>query len=80
MKRTSTNQPLTSDDVAERLDRAALRTLRILMDARQQVGLFEPVKHSRYLTNTLAALAAEIGLWGIAPQEMPTTPSPAPRV
>lgn len=70
MKRLSTADPLTPDDVAERLDRAALRTLRILMDVRQHPDLQEPVKHSRYLTNVLPALAAELETWGFTPQPL----------
>jgi hypothetical protein len=65
-KRLSTDRPLTEHDVAERLDRAALRVLHILVDARQ-LGLMEEVKQSRYHTNSLNALAAELGTWGVQP-------------
>lgn len=64
MKRCSTTDPLTPDDVAERLDHAALRVLRILMDVRQIEGLCDAVKQSRYLTNTCHDLAAELVVWG----------------
>jgi hypothetical protein len=67
-KRLHTSDPLTEHDVAERLDKAALRTVRILLDIRQ-MGLMNPVKHSRYLTNTLNMLAAELQLWGAEPQQ-----------
>lgn len=67
-KRLSTNEPLTEHDVAERLDRAAIRTVRILMDARQ-VGVMEQVRHSRYLTNSLGILAAELRVWGVEPEQ-----------
>jgi hypothetical protein len=67
-KRLRTSDPLTEHDVAERLDRAALRTARIMTDIRQQ-GFTGPVKRSRYLTNALSILAAELQLWGIEPQE-----------
>jgi hypothetical protein len=68
-KRHSTEDPLTEHDVAERLDKAALRTLRILMDARQ-MGIMEQVKVSRYLTNSVNALAAELETWGVTPREL----------
>lgn len=59
---------LTSEDVAKSLDRAALRVLRILMDVRQQEGLFEPVKGSRFLRpGTLELLAGELATWGVSP-------------
>lgn len=65
-KRRSVDEPLTEHDVADRLDRAAVRTLRILMDVRQQPGdLYEQVRASRYLTNSLSALMAELALWGV---------------
>ena len=66
-KRLSLDEPLTEHDVAERLNRAALRVVRIMTDARQQ-GYMEPVKHSRYLTNILSMLMAELQLWDIEPQ------------
>jgi hypothetical protein len=65
-KRTSTEHPLTEHDVAERLDHAAMRTLGILMLARD-FGMMEDVKASRYLTNSLNALIAELELWKIKP-------------
>ena len=67
-KRLRTSDPLTEHDVAERLDKAALRTVRILMDIRQ-LGMMEEVRHSRYLTNSLSMLAAELKLWGVDPQQ-----------
>ena len=66
-KRTSTDDPLTEHDVAERLDHAALRTLRILMETRQQ-GLMPAVSSSRYLgSGLLDMLAAELQEWGATP-------------
>lgn len=67
-KRLRTGDPLTEHDVAERIDRAALRLARIMGDIRQQGGM-EPVKHSRYLAGALPILAAELQLWGIEPQQ-----------
>jgi hypothetical protein len=67
-KRLRTSDPLTEHDVADRLDKAALRAVRIMTDARQQ-GYAGAVKHSRYLTNVLGILAAELQLWGVRPQE-----------
>jgi hypothetical protein len=67
-KRLSTSEPLTEHDVAERLDKAAFRVLRILMDVRQTPGLLEGVKHSRYTTNVLNLLAAELQEWGVEPR------------
>lgn len=63
-KRTDREQPLTEHDVADRLDKAALRVLRIMMDARQ-LGLMKDIKLSRYLTNALSALRAELDLWEV---------------
>lgn len=63
-KRSSPDEPLTEHDVAERLDRAAIRVLSIMMDVRQTEGLYESVKASRYLTNSLDLLAEELRLWG----------------
>lgn len=66
-KRLGTDEPLTEHDVAERLDRAASRVLRILWDTRQ-LGLAQQVRASRYLTsNTLGILRAELDLWDIEP-------------
>jgi hypothetical protein len=63
-KRLSTDEPLTEHDVADRLDKAALRTLRIMMDARQiSPEFFEAVKGSRYQTNVILMLRDEINLW-----------------
>jgi len=67
-KRLRTNEPLTEHDVADRLDKAALRVVRIMSDARQQ-GYMDPVRHSRFLTNVLGMLAAELQLWNVTPQE-----------
>src|SRR5580693_8523901 len=65
-KRLNTSEPLTEHDVADRLDRAALRVVRIMMDTRQ-LGMMEQVKHSRYLTGVLNMLAAELKLWDVEP-------------
>jgi hypothetical protein len=65
-KRSSADQPLTEHDVAERLDKASMRVLTILMQTRE-MGLMDKVKHSRYLTNSLNALAAELVEWEITP-------------
>lgn len=63
-KRCSTAEPLTEHDVADRLDKAALRLLRILMDTRQAEGdLYADVRRSRYLTNGLDLLIEELGHW-----------------
>lgn len=64
-KRNSTSDPLNEHDVAERLDKAAFRTLRILMDVRQIPGAMDAVKHSRYLTNVLQLLADELSEWSV---------------
>lgn len=69
-KRSSTSDPLTEHDVADRLDKAGLRVLRIMMDVRQIPGAQEAVKSSRYLTNVLNALAWELQEWGFTPQEL----------
>jgi len=66
MKRANATEPLTPDDVAERLSHAAERTLRILMDVRQDEDLMEQVKHSRYLTDGLHVLAQELHKWNIS--------------
>lgn len=69
-KRRDPSQPLTEHDVAERLDRAALRLLRIMWDVRvNHPELLGPVRSSRYFTNAAAALAYELGLdeWNIEP-------------
>lgn len=63
-KRYDTSEPLTEHDVAERLDKAILRTLRIMMDARQiSPEFFSAVKGSRYHTNLLDMLIEEALLW-----------------
>lgn len=61
-KRLSTDDPLTEHDVAERLDKAALRLLNIMIDARN-LGIMQEVRGSRYLTNVLDLLADEIKAW-----------------
>jgi hypothetical protein len=66
-KRLQAGDPLTEHDVAGRLDKAALRTLRILLSMRQ-LGLMDEVKHSRYLTDSLSMLAAELKAWAVDPQ------------
>lgn len=64
MKRQSTAEPLTADDVAERLSHAMLRCWKILMDVRQAEGtLFEDVKHSRYFNVMPYQLIEELELW-----------------
>jgi hypothetical protein len=78
-KRLRTSDPLTEHDVAERIDRAALRLARILTDIRQQGGM-EAVQRSRYLTNAVNILAAELEIWGIEPQRSwisQTSPGPS---
>lgn len=66
-KRLSTSEPLTEHDIAERLDKAVLRVIRIMADARQ-LGFHEPVRDSRYMTvNSLGILRAELDLWGVEP-------------
>lgn len=78
-KRLDAGEPLTEHDIAERLDKAASRVLRIMWDARQ-LGLAEQVADSRYLSsNTLGVLRAELDLWEVeaAPlsaQQEPFTP------
>lgn len=67
-KRLSTSEPLNEHDIAERLDRAAFRTLRILMDVRQN-GVMDAVKRSRYFLNTLDLLADEMAEWGFLPKQ-----------
>lgn len=69
-KRTGTDQPLTEHDVAERLDHAALRLLRIMQDVRlNHPELLGPVRGSRFLTNAVNALAYELKHpeWNISP-------------
>lgn len=62
-KRLSTDRPLTEHDVAERLDRAALRVLNILTDARA-AGIQTAVGGSRYLAaNALESLTEELDVW-----------------
>lgn len=68
-KRTNGDQPLTEHDIAERLDHAAMRCLTILMLARD-FGMIEEVKSSRYLTNSLNGLLAELQEWGVEPQAL----------
>ncbi len=72
-KRLGVDDPLTEHDVADRLNRATLRVLRILMDARD-LGLAESVKGSRFHTNSLNALRSELDAWGIQP--IPITVNP----
>lgn len=74
-KRLDKDEPLTEHDVAERLDKAALRTYRILWDARA-LGMVDEVKASRYLTNIINALAAELAEWGIEPHPLKRTEEP----
>ena len=75
MKRLSTSDPLTADDVAERLDKAAERVLHILMDTRQQEGdLYEQVRGSRYLKGALELLAGELAVWEVTPKRWEDLP------
>lgn len=70
MKRLSTDDPLTADDVAERLDKALVRVLRIMLDVRQTEGnLLADVRKSRYLTNSINAVAYELQTdeWNVQP-------------
>lgn len=68
-KRTSIHEALTEHDIAERLDHAAMRTLRILIDVRSSEGdLYRDVRGSRYLTNSLQLLADELEAWGVSPK------------
>ncbi len=54
----------TSDEIAARLNRAAFRALRILMEVRQTQGLYEEVQASRFLRpGTLDSLATELKEW-----------------
>lgn len=67
-KRLSASDPLNEHDIAERLDRAAFRTLRILMDVREH-GVMDAVKGSRYNTNVLSLLVDELAEWGYLPKQ-----------
>jgi hypothetical protein len=65
-KRSRTDEPLTEHDVAERLDRAVMRVVRIMMDVRQLgPDMVDLVKRSRYTTNALLLLADELAEWGV---------------
>lgn len=80
-KRASAGDPLTEHDIADRLDKAALRLLRIMYDLRvNHPELVAPVRTSRYWTNAVSALAHELGLpeWDIDPKPLHDTgPRPA---
>lgn len=71
MKRLSTSDPLTADDVADRLNRALDRALRIMWDVRLNGGelMWERVKMSHYLHASPAGnhLAHELQRWGFEP-------------
>lgn len=69
MKRLSTSDPLTPDDVADRLNRALDRVLRIMWDIQQTEGsLMDEVKRSRYLIGGLPNYVAyELQQWGYEP-------------
>lgn len=72
-KRLRTSQPLTEHDVAERLDHAALRLLRIMYDLRvNSPELVGPVRASRYWTGAVNALAYELGCeeWNVEPHAL----------
>lgn len=76
MKRLRPTDPLTADDVAERLNRAIFRALRILMEVRQDPNLFEQVKQSPYLVCGIPEeLRDEMQRW--VPQQ-PHGPRPKP--
>lgn len=65
---TDKDRVLTTDEIAARLNRAAFRTLRALMDLRQMDGIREAVVRSRFLQpGTLENLSAELIAWGIEP-------------
>jgi hypothetical protein len=76
-KRLSTDEPLTEHDLAERLDRAALRVWRILQAA-EDLGLQDQVRSSRYLSNSVMALRAKLEAWDIPSVPMPTSREPGP--
>lgn len=62
-KRTSTAEPLTEHDVAERIGRSMLRTLTIMQQARD-LGLMPAVKSSRYYALGLPEMMqAELEQW-----------------
>lgn len=63
MKREKATDPLTPDDVAERLSKAMLRCWRILMDVRQDPDLYREVRNSHYLTVLPHQLVEELELW-----------------
>lgn len=68
MKRLSTSDPLTADDVADRLNRALDRALRIMWDVRRTEGdLLDEVKRSRYLGPAGHHVAYELQRWGFDP-------------
>lgn len=72
-KRLSTSEPLTEHDVAERLDHAALRLLRIMYDLRENSPeLVGPVRASRYWTGAVNALAYELARdeWNVEPHPL----------
>jgi hypothetical protein len=54
---------LTPDDVAKRLDRALMRAWTILLDVRQEPGLYDAVRRSRHFTNAHEELAKELAIW-----------------
>jgi hypothetical protein len=62
-KRTSTDQPLTEHDVAERLDKAMLRVTQIMMEV-DGFGVRADVRSSSYSTNIGDLLAAKLDEWG----------------
>jgi hypothetical protein len=66
-KRSRTDEPLTEHDVAERLDRAVMRVVRIMFDVRENMPpeMVDLVKRSRYTTNALYLLADELVAWGV---------------
>lgn len=78
-KRSSTGDPLTEHDVAARIDHAALRLWKLLLEFRQ-LGMTEQIRGSRYSTNALEGLADEMQTWGIEPRApRPSTEPPTVR-
>lgn len=78
MKRQSTAEPLTPDDIAERLSTAMLRTWRILLDVRQNEDLWDAVKHSRYLVVMPSQLIEELQRWTDHPDGLSSEPPAGP--
>lgn len=61
---------LTPDDVAKKLENAALRVWRIMMDARQNEDLYPALQNSQYThSGALSGLMAELLAWEIKPMK-----------